>query len=203
MLERAESSPHTLAYNTEMCWDRRSKAMSQIHITPATASLFTITSIEYSRFIAGCDKENCHKISAIYRISTPATGCPWQSYTCTVYGEPASTVTLGKGLKHKQNVCICKWGIWTPRECNIYSGHIPFFIGMKNELGGGHRKVAYGISGATGIVHCLCSKMPMKNPCNNPRGQGHAEGSEGSFLWPASATTTGTTKRGHLASKDS
>lgn len=27
---------------------------------------------------------------------------------------------------------------------------------------GGHRKVAYGLSGATGIVHCLCSKMPMK-----------------------------------------
>lgn len=110
---------------------------------------------------------------------------------CTAQGEPASMVTLGKGLEHKQNVCIRKWGIGTPRECNVYSGHILFFMGVK---GRGHRKVAYGLSGATGIVHCLCSKMPMKNPCNNPRGQGHAEG-----LWPASATTTGTTKRCHLA----
>lgn len=35
-------------------------------------------------------------------------------------------------------------------------------MGVRDESGGGHRKVAYGLSGATGIVHCLCSKMPMK-----------------------------------------
>lgn len=55
-------------------------------------------------------------------------------------------------------------------------GTFLFFMGVENESGKGHRKVAYGLSGATGIVHCLRSKMPMKNPCNNPRGQGHAEG---------------------------
>lgn len=49
-----------------------------------------------------------------------------------------------------------------PRECSFYSGHIPFPMGVKDESGRGHRKVAYGLSGATGIVHCLCSKMPMK-----------------------------------------
>lgn len=35
-------------------------------------------------------------------------------------------------------------------------------MGVKDESGRGHRMAAYGLSGATGIVHCLCSKMPMK-----------------------------------------
>lgn len=85
-------------------------------------------------------------------------------------------VTAGKGFKHKQNVCITSEA-GEHQGSVAYSGRIPLPMDVKDSQGEGHRKVAYGLSGATGIVHCLCSKMPMKrNPCNNPRGQGHAEG---------------------------
>lgn len=84
-----------------------------------------------------------------------------KSCMCSVYSEPASMGTAGKGLEHKQ-MSVFTSEAYEHQGVSRLLGHIPYPMGVKDESGRGHRKVAYGLSGATGLSTVCVAKCPWK-----------------------------------------
>lgn len=78
MLERTESSLHTLAYNTEMCAGI-AEARQCPTSTPATVSLFTITSMSTADMELDAVKKTVTRSVQLPGASGSATGHPEQS----------------------------------------------------------------------------------------------------------------------------
>ena len=84
-----------------MCWDRRSEAPPHINITLATVNPLQSLRISTAERESGTEKETVGDQCNFQEWACLPQGARDRGEVCSAYGEPASVVTAGKGLKYK------------------------------------------------------------------------------------------------------